>query len=370
MEHTLHCNVLKCRKELGDRALVTTCYHIFCADCVNRLGLASQRPTPCPACGAHLANPDDAVVANLKPSEDYKTSVLSGLSPNTIMDCASRALSFWAYQVTQEIIYQQHMSRTLTQKYSRLNVDLDKVVNDANAEIANCHNKLKNAEFERDETRKRYDELLQTYKEKNKRLLQTQELYDKLKRRAMLDQVQDAAEDAVESTLHIPPNATNTEILGSQDQPYFQSHGGFYGPSDPIRHEQHTRPGLYGKSQSRAIPHASNWPRTMGAQSDVPLTPSTHRQRIGESAGIGLSNIPGLVVGTSRSPRNQTSSRTPMGALSSNHLRHINNSFPAATMSSGLKIGQNVDGHTVASKPRAIQRPSVVSAYHGNSTIS
>lgn len=25
MEHTLQCNVLKCRKELGDRALVTTC---------------------------------------------------------------------------------------------------------------------------------------------------------------------------------------------------------------------------------------------------------------------------------------------------------------------------------------------------------
>ncbi|KAI0154864.1 hypothetical protein GGR57DRAFT_465289 [Xylariaceae sp. FL1272] len=285
------------------------------------------------------------------------------------MDCASRALSFWAYQVTQEIIYQQHMSKTLTQKYSRLNVDLDKVVNDANAEIANCHNKLKNAETERDETRKRYDELLQTYKEKNKRLLQTQELYDKLKRRAMLDQVQDAAEDAVESTLHIPHNNSNTEILGSQDQSFLQSHEGFYGPSYSIRHEQRTGQGLYGKSQSRAMPHINNWPRTIGAQSDVPLTPSTHRHRIGEPTGIGLSNIPGLVVGASRSPRNQTSSRNPMGPISSSHLRHMNNSFPAARMSSGLKIGQNVDGHTIASKPRAIQRPSVISSYQGNPTI-
>lgn len=51
----------------------------------------------------HLTNPDDVVVANLNPTEDYKTSVLSGLSPNIIMECAGRALSFWTYQTTQEM---------------------------------------------------------------------------------------------------------------------------------------------------------------------------------------------------------------------------------------------------------------------------
>jgi E3 ubiquitin-protein ligase CCNP1IP1 len=51
----------------------------------------------------HLTNPDDVVVTNLNPTEDYKTSVLSGLSPNVIMECAGRALSFWAYQTTQEM---------------------------------------------------------------------------------------------------------------------------------------------------------------------------------------------------------------------------------------------------------------------------
>jgi E3 ubiquitin-protein ligase CCNP1IP1 len=51
----------------------------------------------------HLINPDDVVVTNLNPTEDYKTSVLSGLNPNTIMECAGRALSFWAYQTAQEM---------------------------------------------------------------------------------------------------------------------------------------------------------------------------------------------------------------------------------------------------------------------------
>lgn len=57
----------------------------------------------CPACQSTLANPDDAASTVLNPTEDYKTSVLSGLDPNTIMECAGRALSFWTYQTTQEM---------------------------------------------------------------------------------------------------------------------------------------------------------------------------------------------------------------------------------------------------------------------------
>ncbi|KAI0193207.1 hypothetical protein EV127DRAFT_489110 [Xylaria flabelliformis] len=364
MEHTLHCNVLKCRKELGDRALVTTCYHIFCGDCAARLGLANQgrdHPIACPACGTHLTNPDDAVVTNLKPSEDYKTSVLSGLSPNVIIDCASRALSFWAYQVTQEIIFQQHMSKTLTEKYSSLNVHLDKVVNDANAEIANCHNKLNNAEIERDELRKKYEELLQTCKEKNRKLLQTQELYDKLKRKAMLGQVQDAAEDAVESTLQAP--LVNNNGVEPQDFPYFQSRDTFYGQSASSLHGKQQGIGTYNHPQANVPPHIGNWPRTFGAQADIPITPSTHRQRVGDPTSIGLSTIPGLVVGgPQRSPRGHMNSRIPLGPVSSNHFRNGNMPIPTTRMSSGLKVGQGDDPNSLAimtSTPRATRQDSL-----------
>lgn len=56
-------------------------------------------------------NPDDVVVTNLNPTEDYKTSVLSGLNPNVIMECAGRALSFWAYQTTQEMCVTDPVTR-------------------------------------------------------------------------------------------------------------------------------------------------------------------------------------------------------------------------------------------------------------------
>jgi len=57
----------------------------------------------CPACETQLVNPDDAVISNLNPTEDYKTSVLSGLNPSVILDIARRGISFWVYQSTQEM---------------------------------------------------------------------------------------------------------------------------------------------------------------------------------------------------------------------------------------------------------------------------
>jgi E3 ubiquitin-protein ligase CCNP1IP1 len=71
----------------------------------------------------HLTNPDDVVVTNLNPTEDYKTSVLSGLNPHTIMECAGRALSFWAYQTAQEMfvafIKTQHESADSLAVYTK-----------------------------------------------------------------------------------------------------------------------------------------------------------------------------------------------------------------------------------------------------------
>lgn len=87
--------------------------HVFCIDCSNRCQLSGQRDgqrSSCPACHVVLTNPDDVVVTNLNPTEDYKTSVLSGLHPNIIMECAGRALSFWAYQSTQEMLHHRAMT--------------------------------------------------------------------------------------------------------------------------------------------------------------------------------------------------------------------------------------------------------------------
>ncbi|CAD6499063.1 BgTH12-04715 [Blumeria graminis f. sp. triticale] len=204
MEHCLRCNTLKCRKELNEQALVTTCSHCFCIDCANQFQLLNrqheQYPT-CPACHINLCNPDDAVVTILNPTEDYKTSVLSGLNPDTIMECAGRALSFWTYQATQEIVYQEYCAKNLTKKYGTLNAQMDKIIHDANSELSNMRDKMTNMQAEQDALRKKNKELIQQLRDKTRKYHQTQELYDKMKRRNLLDHVQDAASDAVEQTI-------------------------------------------------------------------------------------------------------------------------------------------------------------------------
>lgn len=79
--------------------------HIFCIACSESLGLSALAGNNrlCPACQTSLPNPDDAVLTKLNPTEDYKTSVLSGLAPGTIMECAGRGLAFWSYQSMQEM---------------------------------------------------------------------------------------------------------------------------------------------------------------------------------------------------------------------------------------------------------------------------
>ncbi|KAI0132000.1 cyclin B1 interacting protein-like protein 1 [Xylariales sp. AK1849] len=326
MEHMLRCNALKCRKELGDRALVTTC------------------------------------------SEDYKTSVLSGLGPNVIIECASRALSFWAYQTTQEVVYQEYLGKTLTDKYTNLSVHLDKVINEANSQIISLTNKVTSLDTDQHNLRRKNDELAQAFKEKNKKLLQTQELYDKLKRKAMMGQMQDAAEDAVDLSLYgVTGSVTGIEGgsgLGTDGQ-----HLGIYQePGTPFRHPHGPTNNIprvndmYStQATNRSIPNT--WAKTMGgAGLDVPVTPSTHRQRIGEPLSIGLSAVPGLVAG-GRSPHPTMNTRAPLGHVSSN--ARTAGRFPAGGLSSGLKVshgGANFDGFP---KPQAVQRPAPIASMTG-----
>lgn len=118
----LRCNIIRCRTHLEHRAVVTTCSHIFCTACAETHGLlpgintsapfhhASSSHThlnqrSCPACKTGLVAPDGAVLTMLNPSDDYKTSLLSGLNPGLIMEIAGRGLAFWNYQATQEVYH-------------------------------------------------------------------------------------------------------------------------------------------------------------------------------------------------------------------------------------------------------------------------
>lgn len=122
-------------------------------------------------------------------------------------------------------------------------------------------------DLDQEALRKRNDELSQAFKEKNKKLLQTQELYDKLKRRAMIGQMQDAAEDAVDSSLHvgntlegIDPATDNGEATYGL---YQNPRGSFRSSEEPgrsLHHVDETR-----SDQMRGRGQIGVWPNVVGA---------------------------------------------------------------------------------------------------------
>ncbi|KAF9221931.1 hypothetical protein BS17DRAFT_710090 [Gyrodon lividus] len=122
MDSDLRCNRLCCRKTLVDKAVVVSNKQLECA---NELFNASRL---CPACETSLTEPDDVVVCSLHPTNDYKTSVLSGLSPTIITEICSRALSFWQYQIHQENSFQQAVTRNLNDKNAQLQKQLENVI--------------------------------------------------------------------------------------------------------------------------------------------------------------------------------------------------------------------------------------------------
>ncbi|KAI0306920.1 hypothetical protein B0F90DRAFT_1622392 [Multifurca ochricompacta] len=166
MDFDFRCNRLSCRKLLTDKAVVVSS-HIFCLDCANELFSASRL---CPACETSLTEPDDVVVSSLHPSNDYKTSVLSGLNPATILEISSRAISFWQYQIHQENSFQHAVVRNVNDKNAQLQKQLENLVREEiSSELQRRPNNL-HTDLERDldlERRKSRD-LQETSRERDK----------------------------------------------------------------------------------------------------------------------------------------------------------------------------------------------------------
>jgi E3 ubiquitin-protein ligase CCNP1IP1 len=126
--------------------------HMFCLNCAqtNSLFTTSRESRQCPACSVRLPAEDDCVATALNPREDYKTSILSGLSPAVIMECATRALAFYSYQASSAVFvvqidlkpqtnrsrsYQDFRTNSVKEKYSNKIHQLEDTIHQANGEI-------------------------------------------------------------------------------------------------------------------------------------------------------------------------------------------------------------------------------------------
>lgn len=279
MDTELKCNRLTCRIPLNDRAVVTTCSHIFCVNCANELFTAARL---CPACETCLTEPDDVVVCSLHPTNDYKTSVLSGLSPSLILEICSRAVSFWQYQVHQELSFQQAVIRNLNEKTAQMQKQLDNVIREANGEISLLTNKTTELERDLELEKRKVRDLQESSRERDKEYQKLKAQHDKIKRKALLApnfSIQNEANNHEEDPQRLVAfggsrsNAVDlTAVVGGMEANGIQR--------TPIMNRTNNTFQLGGS----AIGSGESWSRTgqLIGQNRVPV-PGSHRQRL--SAG-------------------------------------------------------------------------------------
>ncbi|KAE8750984.1 hypothetical protein FOCC_FOCC002412 [Frankliniella occidentalis] len=120
MAMNLLCNVQTCRKPLTSTLWVTSCSHSFCEDHAKTL---SHKNIKCPACGTLLGKRFDVIRQNSNPAEEFKAMLLVGLRPEIVLDIAMRAVSFWNYQVEQELKYQANSANQLLETKEKASIN-------------------------------------------------------------------------------------------------------------------------------------------------------------------------------------------------------------------------------------------------------
>lgn len=128
-------------------------------------------------------------------------------------------------------------------------------------------NKITTMALDQEGLQKKNEELSHAFKEKSRKLLQTQELYDKLKRKAMMGQMQDAAEDAVDLSLRAAAPAAGGEDMDTVDF----NPAVYQEPGTPFRQSARplgdvSRPSNMYAGQSLGSNHGEQWPRTIKVQ--------------------------------------------------------------------------------------------------------
>jgi E3 ubiquitin-protein ligase CCNP1IP1 len=131
-------------------------------------------------------------------------------------------------------------------------------------------------QVDQDTLRRRNEELTQAFREKSRKQMQTQELYDKLKRRSMLGQVQEAASDAVDHT--VQASAIGSRFIDRVTNQNLNQH----------QHQRQRSPPpqlLYSEQSSIAMQR----PGGLGVGNNN-MAPPASQPRRGDTAWAGFSN--------------------------------------------------------------------------------
>lgn len=162
-------------------------------------------------------------------------------------------------------VYQEYLAKSLTDKYNKLGTQVDKIIHDANTEITSLNQKLSSKSYvlsplhsrlialpgmqiDQEKLQSENTNLVQAFREKSRKHQQTQELYDRLKRKEMTAATQSAAFESVDDVLgNVGSRAAPQQSLLYKQQ---EQHEPSQYPYDPAQGFGHQRGGSNGSGNS------------------------------------------------------------------------------------------------------------------------
>ncbi|KAI0222946.1 E3 ubiquitin-protein ligase CCNB1IP1 [Lamellibrachia satsuma] len=206
MDCDLVCNFRKCRKRLNTNAWVTSCSHIFCDDDGSR---EFNKSYTCPACETSLSGTYDIIRIDLQQSEKYKTMVLAGQKPETVIEIASRALAFWTYQIHQERTYQEFVMTKGKERNIQMEQYYEQILARTTAELTTLKTQLATTKKELESVKKKFTEASEQIQEKGRQYHKLQMLYDALRRKCITPSTFDIGDIPVHMTTR---NTSNFDL--------------------------------------------------------------------------------------------------------------------------------------------------------------
>ncbi|KAK3353524.1 hypothetical protein B0T25DRAFT_568721 [Lasiosphaeria hispida] len=129
------------------------------------------------------------------------------------MECAGKALSFWSYQMTNQILFQLQKNRDLQHQSTYLEREVENLWNQGNARIKTLAAALKDKELQEQGLARKCDDLRAALADKSNELTRSQDLYNKLKQKVLLGQSPGATPGGMRSKA-----AVEIDIPGPRDR--------------------------------------------------------------------------------------------------------------------------------------------------------
>ncbi|XP_022258632.1 E3 ubiquitin-protein ligase CCNB1IP1-like, partial [Limulus polyphemus] len=156
--------------------------HIFCNEDGTR---EFEKAFVCPACDSVLQEKFDIIRVDMNPTEQYKSMVLVGQKPEVIHEICSRAISFWNYQMQQEIMYQEYTAKKNKERLAQLEQYYEQVLEKAKTEISYAKQQLETKNEELETEKRRAAELSERLMERSRQYHKLQSMYETVRRKAI-----------------------------------------------------------------------------------------------------------------------------------------------------------------------------------------